>query len=124
MDDRSAPTEILKAVAHPARLAILEILRDGEQCVCHIEAMLGVRQARISQQLMILREAGLVEVRRDGLNVFYHVVRPQVFGLLDAAYAAGGRRRRHVVHRHGSASCPCPKCSAARGSSPSRGSAT
>ncbi len=113
-DARAAPAEILKAIAHPTRLAVLEILRDGEQCVCHMEAILGVRQASLSQQLMILREAGLVDVRRDGLNIFYHVVKPQIFGLVDASYAASGKGRQRIVHKHGPTSCPCPKCAVQR----------
>ncbi len=106
--------DLLKAISHPTRLAILEILRDGEQCVCHMEAMLGMRQSSISQQLMILREAGLVDVRRDGLNVFYHVKRAGVFQVLDAVYAASGKPRPRLVHKHGKGrdSCPCPKCNA------------
>ncbi len=85
--------DLLKTLSHPLRLAVLEILRGGEQCVCHLEATLGIRQASISQQLMILREAGIVDFRRDGLNIFYHVVKPQVFGLVDAAHAAAGQRK-------------------------------
>ncbi len=101
---------LLKAISHPTRLAILEILREGEQCVCHMEAILGLRQASISQQLMILREAGLVDVRRDGLNMFYRVVKPDVYDVLDAAYATNGALRPRLTHQHGKASCPCPKC--------------
>ena len=101
---------LLKAVAHPTRLAVLEILRDGEQCVCHMEATLGLRQASISQQLMILRDAGIVEVRRDGLNMYYHVVKPEVFDLLDAVYAATAKPRPQLAHKHGKDTCPCPKC--------------
>ena len=73
MKSREIQAHLLKTLSHPTRLAVLEILRDGEQCVCHMEAMLGLRQASISQQLMVLREAGLVGVRRDGLNVYYRV---------------------------------------------------
>ena len=54
-----AQAQWLKVLTHPARLAILNILRDGEHCVCHMEAHLGYRQAYISQQLMVLREAGI-----------------------------------------------------------------
>jgi DNA-binding transcriptional ArsR family regulator len=104
--------DFLKTISHPTRLAVLEILRDGEQCVCHMEAMLGLRQASISQQLMILRETGLVEVRRDGLNVYYRVVKQHVFQVLDAIYSATGKPRRQVVHKHGKGHCPCPKCNA------------
>jgi len=68
MDSYETQSDILKALSHPTRLAILDILRDGEQCVCHMEATLKLRQAYISQQLMILKDAGLVEARRDGLS--------------------------------------------------------
>ena len=70
-----AQAQLLKVLTHPARLAILDILRDGEHCVCHMEAHLGFRQAYISQQLMVLKEAGLIQDRRDGWNVFYHISR-------------------------------------------------
>ena len=62
-----------KALAHPVRLQILDMLRSGEACVCHMETALGKRQAYISQQLMVLRDAGLVDARRDGLQVFYRL---------------------------------------------------
>ena len=112
MESFNLQADLLKVISHPTRLAVLEILRDGEQCVCHMEATLGLRQASISQQLMILREAGLVEVRRDGLNMFYHVVKPQIFEVLDAVYAATGKSRPRLMHKHGRADCPCPKCNA------------
>ncbi len=110
MEAYSPQADFLKAISHPVRLAVSEILRDGEQCVCHMEAILGLRQASISQQLMILREAGLVEVRRDGLNMFYRAVKPQVFHVLDALYSATVKAKPHASHKHGKANCPCPKC--------------
>ncbi len=103
--------KLYHALSHPVRLAILDILRDGEQCVCHMEAILGRRQAYISQHLMILREAGLVGVRRDGWNVFYRIRQPRVHKIMDAARALGGRRRPPIPHIHGAADCPCPRCS-------------
>ncbi len=110
MEAFSPQADLLKAISHPTRLAVLEILRDGEQCVCHMEATLGLRQASISQQLMVLREAGLVEFRRDGLNMYYHVVKPGIFEVLDAVYAATGKPKPRPLHKHGKADCPCPKC--------------
>ena len=76
--------QIFKVLTHPARLAILEILRDGEHCVCHMEAYLGLRQAYISQQLAVLREVGLILDRRDGWNIYYRVINPQIYAVLDA----------------------------------------
>jgi DNA-binding transcriptional ArsR family regulator len=60
-------------LSHPARLQILDILRGGEECVCHIQSVLGKRQAYISQQLMVLRDAGLVVDSKDGQYVFYRL---------------------------------------------------
>lgn len=103
-------SECLKAIAHPTRLAILEILGAGEQCVCHLEATLELRQAYISQQLMILKNAGLVEARRDGLNLYYRIARPGLPDLLAALSAVTGVRATPPLHRHALAACPCPKC--------------
>ena len=120
MKTGQSKAQLLKTLSHPTRLAVLEILRDGEQCVCHMEAMLGLRQASISQQLMVLRQAGLVGVRRDGLNVYYRVLKPRLFEVLDAVNAAAGKPRLRVLHKHGQAECPCPKCNRETSVSPSR----
>ncbi len=104
-------SDLFKILAHPVRLSILEILRDGEQCVCHMEAMLGLRQAYISQHLMVLREAGLLTDRQDGWNVYYHVIKPEIYSVLDAMHTATGLRVE-IPHRHANKECPCPKCNA------------
>lgn len=103
-----AQAQLLKALTHPARLAILDLLRDGEHCVCHMEAHLGYRQAYISQQLMVLREAGLIQDRRDGWNVFYRVVEPRIYAVLAAVEELVGPVQRPPASQ---VSCPCPKCS-------------
>lgn len=112
MHDYEAQVKIYKALAHPTRLAILDLLRDGEHCVCHLESHLGLRQAYISQQLMILRDAGLVQDRRDGWNNYYRVVRPQVYALLDQAGVLGGAVRLPSQNNssHEVVECPCPIC--------------
>lgn len=99
-------TKLYKALMHPARLAILDLLRDGEQCVCHMEAVFGYRQAYISQQLMVLKEAGLVQMRREGLNIFYRVTRPEIFGVMDAMRAVTGRQPVLPAANV----CTCPAC--------------
>jgi DNA-binding transcriptional ArsR family regulator len=112
MDVLEQTGALFKTLMHPTRLAILQILRDGEECVCHMEATLGLRQAYISQQLMMLREAGLVADRREGWNIFYRVVRPEVYAVLDAAFATVQPKGTSVPPiRHAKpAACPCPKC--------------
>ncbi|MEJ2012610.1 MAG: metalloregulator ArsR/SmtB family transcription factor [Anaerolineales bacterium] len=111
--------ELLKALAHPARLGILNVLRaDGECCVCHLEARLGLRQAYLSQQLARLREAGLVNDRREGLNVFYAVAHPELEPLLSETRKCASvlAARANVALRPGRSTmeshepCPCPNC--------------
>ncbi len=101
-------TRLYKVLMHPTRLAILDLLREGEACVCHMEATFKYRQAYISQQLMVLRDAGLVEVRRDGLNIYYRIIRPEIFAVLDAmreitgVHPAAAKPKRNT--------CTCPNC--------------
>lgn len=104
-----AQAQLLKVLTHPARLAILEILRDGEHCVCHMEAYLGFRQSYISQQLSVLREAGLIQDRRDGWNVFYRVIEPRIFEVIKAVEQMIAPERISREERP-DVSCSCPKC--------------
>ena len=117
-------SKIFKALMNPARLAILQELRQDEQCVCHLEAQLGYRQAYISQQLMVLRDAGIVEDRRDGWNIFYRVVERKIYSILDTAAelvrtgnpeAAQSSPSLHQKTRRKSKDCPCPKCNPENG---------
>jgi ArsR family transcriptional regulator len=101
--------QLLRALAHPARVRLLYALRAGEECVCHLTALFRQRQAYVSQQLMFLRQAGLIEDRKDGLRVYYRVKDPRVFDLLDAANALAGSRDIAAEART-LAGCPCPKC--------------
>jgi len=109
----------MKALAHPVRLQILEVLRrDGECCVCHLENILGQRQAYISQQLSRLREAGLVVDRREGLNVFYSLVDESIIRLLevtrqsvmDLASLNGVKLSFRQLEHDESCPCTCPNC--------------
>ena len=109
MSEFTPTANIFKALMHPARLSILEILREGEHCVCHLEAVLEFRQAYISQHLMVLREAGLVDDRRDGARIFYRVTKPEVFDLVDAAIQMSGGELTPVRYSIAK-NCPCPKC--------------
>ena len=114
MEIYQSQAKLFKALMHPVRLAILDVLRDGEECVCHMEAILGHRQAYISQQLMVLRDAGLVQDRRDGLNIFYRVTRPEIFSVIDASLQLTGGYRMDRIHQKHSkndkTACSCPKC--------------
>jgi DNA-binding transcriptional ArsR family regulator len=109
--------EILNAMSHPARLEILELLRDGESCVCHIQAMLDQRQSYISQQLNILRQAGLISSRKEGLRVYYKISDPDLFGLLDQVkgilqkmgkWQSDGAGQDELIQKK--KACNCPQC--------------
>ena len=100
---------LFKLLAHPARLAILSVLRDGEQCVCHMEAMLKLRQAYISQHLKVLKDAEVVSDRRDGWNMYYRVIQPEIFEIIEGMSTMIGSPGE-IAHVHRSTDCPCPKC--------------
>ncbi len=71
--------EVLKAMADPTRLKILHCLHQGELCVSDILSFVGGSQANVSKHLSVLKRAGLVDSRRDGLNVFYRIIDEGVF---------------------------------------------
>jgi DNA-binding transcriptional ArsR family regulator len=71
----------LKAMADPTRLRILHVLQAGELCVTDILADVGGSQANVSKHLSVLRRAGLVDYRREGINVYYHIEDPAVFAI-------------------------------------------
>ena len=65
--------DLIKVLAHPTRLHILDILSHEEACVCHLTALLKKLQPNVSQHLMVLREAGLVKDHKDGNVVYYRL---------------------------------------------------
>jgi ArsR family transcriptional regulator len=79
--------ELFKALGHPVRIRILELLRDGERTVSELQEQLEIEMSSVSQQLAVLRTRQLVEGRKSGTSVHYQVVDPQVFDLLDTARA-------------------------------------
>ncbi len=109
MSAYDSQAKLFKALMHPVRLAILDTLKDGEQCVCHLEATLGYRQAYISQHLMVLREANLVEDHRDGWNIFYRITQPEIYAVLKVVRQMLGESVSPSISTP-PASCPCPHC--------------
>lgn len=99
----------LKVLAHPTRLRLLNALCRGEECVCHLTALLGQRQAYVSQQLMFLRRAGLLVDRKQGSRVYYRIKDQSLFRIL-AAMNLNRAGRAKPPGRQRIAHCPCPKC--------------
>src|SRR3989441_11894472 len=81
-----------KALSSPHRLEILELLAQGERTVDSLATELGLSLANTSQHLQALRQAALVESRKDGLYVSYRLADPGVFELCTAIRTVGGRR--------------------------------
>ena len=73
---------LLKALAHPDRIRIFEALAEGEKTVSEIVDMLGAKPAMTSRHLAVLRSAGLVSSRKDGLNVYYANKMPCMLNML------------------------------------------
>ncbi len=69
--ERTSPEEVLAAFAEPTRLRLLVLMEDGETCVCDLVETLGLPQPTVSRHLAVLRRAGLVRARRDGLWMWY-----------------------------------------------------
>ena len=117
-DGYQQQAELIRAMAHPTRLRILDILAQrGECCVCHLTAVLEQRQPYVSQQLASLREAGLVTDRRDGTLIYYRLADNHVATLLDEAKAVVGVLRGEslafpAIPKEVLDNCPCPRCHA------------
>ncbi len=75
---------LFRVLGHPARVRILEVLRDGEQSVGALQAELGLDSSSTSQHLAALRRIGFVHPRREGTSVYYSVENERVFDLLSA----------------------------------------
>jgi ArsR family transcriptional regulator len=77
--------EFFKTLGHPARIRVLELLRDGERSVGELIPGVGIEASHLSQQLGILRRANILQVRRDGGAVRYSVTDTRIFELLEVA---------------------------------------
>jgi ArsR family transcriptional regulator len=75
--------EILKAIAQPTRLKIIEFLRDGERCVCEIFPAIGEEQSNTSRHLNLMQAAGVLSRRKEGLKIFYAVKHPEILDIID-----------------------------------------
>jgi DNA-binding transcriptional ArsR family regulator len=107
--------QLFRALSHPVRLRILDILSRQEACVCHLTAILGKRQPYVSQQLATLREAGLVTDRRDGTLIYYSLADEHLAELLDEGKTVVQALVEGTVTFPSSpeqvlANCPCPRC--------------
>lgn len=92
---------LFHALSDATRLSILEMLRDGERCVCELQEELDAAQSRLSFHLRVLREAGLVEDRREGRWSYYRIVPAALAEVHDLAVAMQPRKGALAVLRSG-----------------------
>ena len=103
----------LQVLGSPARIAILIAIGHGEACVCHLEAILGWRQAYISQHLMALRKADILQDRRSGRYVYYRLKNEAILALVRDAATLGGLSANQVdalANPSPGSDCECPHC--------------
>lgn len=104
---------LLRTLGQPARLQILQAIGEGEACVCHLEALLGMRQAYISQHLMALRKTRLLDTRREGRYIFYRLSDRETLELIRLAGRVAGVGDPEQIGMNlpeTSAGCDCPSC--------------
>ncbi|RPI93956.1 MAG: ArsR family transcriptional regulator [Spirochaetales bacterium] len=77
-----ARTKIIKAMAHPTRLFIVEELEKNEKCVNELTEMIGADMSTVSKHLSVLKNAGLVGDRKAGTNIYYYLKTPCILGFL------------------------------------------
>ena len=80
--------EFCKGLAHPKRLLILGALKQGEMSVNQIAEATGIRQANLSQHLTILRQLGILDKRREGLNIYYSIADERIVQACEIVRAA------------------------------------
>lgn len=94
MDDAATyecRAEVMKALAHPSRLIMLDALAEGERCVCDLQELVGSSMPTVSRHLAQMRNAGIVATRREGNQIFYSLTCPcimRVFPCIDEVLRA------------------------------------
>jgi DNA-binding transcriptional ArsR family regulator len=81
-DPYKRKADIIKALAHPSRLAMVDALAAGEMCVCHLQELVGSDMSTVSKHLSLLKHAGIVQDRKEGLWVYYSLRTPCVLKFL------------------------------------------
>jgi ArsR family transcriptional regulator len=77
--------EVVQALAHPIRIAIVDVLERGERCVCDIAEHVGAERSNVSRHLSIMLRAGVVQTRKEGVMVFYGLRTPCILNFLACA---------------------------------------
>ena len=97
-----ARARVIKAMAHPSRLFMVDELSRGERCVCELRDMIGADMSTISKHLSVLKDAGIVEDDKRGQQVFYRLRVPCIlnfFGCVEDVLVANARRMSASIRK-------------------------
>ena len=97
-----AKAKIIKAMSHPTRLFIVDVLSKKEQCVCELTEMIGADTSTVSKHLSILKEAGIVEDEKRGQQVWYSLKVPCIlnfFGCVEQVQKLAAKAHQTVLNR-------------------------
>jgi len=93
-------SKIIKAMAHPSRLFIIDELAKGERCVCELRDMIGADISTVSKHLSVMKDAGIVENEKRGLQVWYHLKVPCIlnfFGCVEDVMKTNAKMAKQVL---------------------------
>ena len=89
--------DVLAAAGHPIRLAVIDFLKDGEQCVCDIAEHVEGRRSNVSRHLAVLLKAGIVEQRKEGLRMMYSLKTPCILNFMSCVEGVLRQRARDAT---------------------------
>ena len=91
--------DVLKSLAQPTRLKILDLLRDGERCVCEIFPAIAEEQSNTSRHLAYMQTHGILSRRKDGVKIYYAVKYPEIFQIIDLASSIAKQELDHRMEQ-------------------------
>jgi DNA-binding transcriptional ArsR family regulator len=108
-----AQAKIIRAMAHPTRLMIVDELKSGPRCVCELTKLAGADTSTVSKHLSVLKSAGIIADEKKGLNVFYSLKMPCVlnfFSCVDSVLKANADQMQRLADSSSYAKRDEPKC--------------
>lgn len=99
-DAFEARAKIIKALSHPARLFIIDELKNGERCVCEFQEMIGSDMSTVSKHLSILKNSGIVTDRKEGTNSYYSLKVPCIlnfFGCVEEVMESNLKQQNEII---------------------------
>ena len=107
--DYRRKAQVVKALAHPSRLAMVDELAKGEKCVCELQKLVGADITTVSKHLSLMKKAGIVEDRRQGVWIYYRLKTPCILRFFDCIDAVLENNRACAPGVRGASSGGCRK---------------